>query len=45
MLTHECGPNLTEHPELLERIRFAALKLSHGDLGALQQTIDLVKLD
>ena len=45
LLTHECGPNLTEYPELLERIRFAVLKLSHGDLDALQQAIDLAKRD
>src|ERR1700720_4313749 len=45
LLTHECGPNVTEHSELLERVRFAVLKLSHGDLNALQQAIDLAKLD
>jgi hypothetical protein len=45
LLTDECGRNLTEYSELLERIRFAVLKLSHGDLKALQQAIDLAKLD
>jgi hypothetical protein len=45
LLTNECGPNLTEHPQLLERIRFAVLKLSHGDINALQRAIDLAKLD
>jgi hypothetical protein len=45
LLTDECGPNLTEYPELLERIRFAVLKLSHGDLNALQRAIDLAKSD
>ncbi len=45
LLTDECGPNLTEYPELLERIRFAVLKLSRGDLNALQRAIDLAKLD
>jgi hypothetical protein len=45
LLTDECGPNTTEYLELLERIRFAVLKLSHGDLNALQQAIDLAKLD
>ena len=41
LLTDECGPSLTKYPELLERIRFAVLKLSHGDLNALQQAIAL----
>jgi hypothetical protein len=45
LLTNECGPNLTKYPELLERIRFAVLKLSNGDLNALQRAIDLAKLD
>jgi hypothetical protein len=45
LLTDECGANLTEYPELLERIRFAVLKLSHGDLNTLQRAIDLAKLD
>jgi hypothetical protein len=44
-LSDECGPNLTEHPELLERIRIAVLKLSHGDLNALQRAIDLAQHD
>jgi hypothetical protein len=45
LLTDECGPNLTQDSELLERIRFAVLKLSHGDLNALRRAIDLAKLD
>ena len=45
LLTDECGPSLTKYPELLERIRFAVLKLSPGDLNALQQAIDLAKSD
>ena len=45
LLTDECGLSLTEYPELLERIRFAVLKLSRGDLNALQRAIDLAKLD
>jgi hypothetical protein len=45
LLTDECGPNLTEYPELLERIRIAILKLSHGDLDALGRAIDLAKRD
>jgi hypothetical protein len=45
LLTDECGSNLTEHRGLLERIRFAVLKLSHGDLNALGRAIDLAKRD
>jgi len=45
LLTDECGPNLTEHLELLERIRVAILKLSHGDLDALGRAINLAKRD
>ena len=45
LLTDECGPNLTEYSELLERIRFAVLKLSHGNLNALGRAIDLAKVD
>jgi hypothetical protein len=45
LLTDEIGLNLTKFPELVERIRFAVLKLSHGDLNALQQAIDLAKRD
>jgi hypothetical protein len=45
LLADECGSNLTEHPGLLERIRFAVLKLSHGDLNALGRAIDLAKRD
>jgi hypothetical protein len=45
LLSDQCGSNLTEYPEALERIRFAVLKLSHGDLTVLQQQIDLAKID
>jgi hypothetical protein len=45
LLIDECGSNLTEYPELLERIRFAVLKLSYGDLNALGRAIDLAKRD
>jgi len=38
LLVDECG-------ELLERVHFAVLKLSRGDLNALQRAIDLAKLD
>jgi hypothetical protein len=45
LLIDACGTNLTEYPELLERIRFAVLKLSQGDLNALERAIDLAKRD
>jgi hypothetical protein len=45
LLTDQCGPNLTEFPELQERIRCAVLKLSHGDLNVLGRAIDLAKCD
>jgi hypothetical protein len=45
LLTDQCGSNLAEFPELLERIRCAVLKLSHGDLNALGRAIDLAKRD
>jgi hypothetical protein len=41
LLTDECPPDIIKYPELLERVRIAVLKLSHGDLNALQQAIDL----
>jgi hypothetical protein len=39
-LTHECAENVVLHPsqlnpEGLERIRFAALRVSHGNLHSL----------
>lgn len=48
LLIEECGDNLTANPEFvefIERIRFAVLKLSRGDLNALGRAIDLAKLD
>jgi hypothetical protein len=36
---------LTANPASIERIRFAVLKLSAGDLKALQRAIDLAKID
>jgi hypothetical protein len=45
LMTNECGANLTKYPELLERIRYAVLKLSHGDLDTLQRAIDIAKRD
>ncbi len=49
MLVAECGQNLPfcensdEHQ--LERLRFAALKISQGDLDRLQEAIDEAKHD
>jgi hypothetical protein len=49
LLEIECGNNLTflQHktPEGLERFRFAALKLSQGDLQKLRSAIKLAKSD
>jgi len=45
VLIEECGDNLTTHSALIERIRIAVLKLSGGDLNALQRAIDLAKMD
>jgi hypothetical protein len=49
LLIEECGDNLPlsapANPAGLERIRFAVLKLSGGDLTRLQQAIDLAKVD
>jgi hypothetical protein len=33
LLTEECSPKLTRFPVLLDRIRYAVLKLSKGDLA------------
>lgn len=48
-LEHECGANLPfcerSTPESLERLRFAAIKLSEGDLLRLADAIALAKLD
>ncbi len=49
MLTSECGNGIpfceNSSPEDLERIRFAVLKLSEGDLKKLQRAIELANLD
>jgi hypothetical protein len=48
-LTNECGQNLPFHKNTdeygLERIRFAALKISHGDALKLLEAIELAKRD
>lgn len=49
LLIEDCGDGLpfmdSADPVALERIRFAVLKLSAGDLNALQRALDLAKLD
>ncbi|MGA7795939.1 MAG: hypothetical protein WCA19_23145 [Candidatus Acidiferrales bacterium] len=49
ILLEECGNNLPFLQNLdgvaMERFRFAALKLSHGDLAALRKAVDLAKTD
>jgi len=49
ILTNECGSNLpsceNHSPRELERLRFAALKLSGGNLNRLRQAVRLAKED
>ncbi len=49
LLTTECGDNLplvdSSYLDLIERIRFAVLKLSEGEIGKLRQAIDEAKCD
>ena len=49
MLVDECGNNLPFLEDLdaagMERFRFAALKVSGGDLATLRQAVDLAKVD
>ena len=49
LLIEECGNNLPfldkESPERLERLRFAALKMSKGDLNELREAIAVAKVD
>lgn len=48
LLTH-CGANLPlwreADPQGLERIRFAALKLSNGDLSELRRAVEIANVD
>jgi hypothetical protein len=48
-LESECGTNLPlcqdSTPESLERLRFAAIKVSKGEMGLFREAIDLAKLD
>jgi hypothetical protein len=49
LLLDECGDHLplvnSSNSAAVERIRFAVLKLSGGDLNALQRAVDLAKTD
>ena len=45
LLTDECGPKLTRYPVLLDRIRYAVLKLSGGDLAELRKAIRIAQQD
>ncbi|NLO09880.1 MAG: hypothetical protein GX129_08465 [Clostridiales bacterium] len=49
LLTNECGNNLPyceEYiPEELDRIRFAAIKISQGNIGQLESAIIMAKSD
>jgi hypothetical protein len=49
VLLEECGNNLPLLQKLdavaMERFRFAALKLSHGQLVELRKAVDLAKTD
>ena len=49
LLVQECGTNLPFCQSLdefgLERVRFAALKVSGGDLGKLYEAVDLAQQD
>ena len=49
LLIEDCGNNLpfleNTDSQGLERVRFAVLKLSGGDLNAFQRAIDLAKQD
>lgn len=49
MLVNECGSNLPfcedATPQSAERLRFAALKLSGGNLARLREAVELAKID
>ena len=49
LITTGCGDNLPgselDTPESLDRIRFAALKISGGDMGQLKQAVELAQTD
>lgn len=49
LLTYECGSNLPlskgSTPAGLERVRFAALKVSDGQIDKLRRAVELAKTD
>jgi hypothetical protein len=49
LLVKRCGDNLpffeTATPEKLERVRFAVLKLSEGDLDQMREVVQLAETD
>jgi hypothetical protein len=49
LLVMECGAKLPlwrgTDPQGLERVRFAALKLSNGDLGDRRRAVEIAKVD
>jgi len=45
LLTEECSSKLTRFPVLLDRIRYAVLKLSGGDLNELRKAIRIAQQD
>ena len=49
MLVHECGANLPfcedSDPRSLDRLRYAAMKLSGGRLDGLRDAVELAKID
>lgn len=49
LLVEQCGSNLpfceSADARSLERIRFAALKLSQGELAALRSAVELAQVD
>ena len=49
LLVEECGTNIplceTADPKAMERIRFAALKMSRGSIGELRKWIALAQID
>src|SRR4051812_43540250 len=49
LLANECGSNLPfcqdSDPSQLERVRYAAMKLSHGRLDGLRRAIKLAQTD
>jgi hypothetical protein len=47
MLVDECGDNLPlmDDPELVDRVRIGAIKMSDGDMAKLRQAVEVAKVD